>query len=137
MTYTNDDLPIMRPLETALQVVHRLQPRAFEFADPSVVDFLERDRVEKVELLAAAPLRHDESCAFEHTQVLRHRLTRHVVVIAQLRQRLPVMSVEQVQQLSTARIRQRLEDCIRIPAHSSDNMQVITCMSTMMRSVRL
>src|SRR5947209_1541733 len=46
-----------------------------------------------------------------------HRLTRHIKVFAQLRQRPPVALVQPVEQLSAAPISQRLKYCIHHASH--------------------
>jgi len=114
--------------------MQRLEPRLFEFPNPPLVDFLERHRIEKMELLPAAPLHRHEVRRFEQREVLRHSLPRHVQVLAELPQRLPVMSMQPIQQLSPTWIGQRLEQKIRV-AHCRDNMQAFACMSRAVRDL--
>ena len=114
MTYTNDDLAIVRSLEAALEIVNRFQPGSLELADPAVVDRLQRNRVEKMQLLAPAPDCDDEASRLEDIEMLGDGLARHVVVGAQVGQRLAVMRVKCIQQLAPARVGERFEDEIRI-----------------------
>lgn len=84
-----------------LEVAQCFEAGSLELADPAVVDFLQRHGVEKMQLLSPAPLYGDEVCSFEQRKVLRHTLPCHVEVLAQLAQRLPVVRVQAVQELSS------------------------------------
>src|SRR5262249_39493813 len=96
-------------LQSLLQVRQRLEARLLEFRDPALIDLLQRNWVEEVQLFAAAPDGRDQICSFQHPQVLRDSLSCHVEVLAQLIERAAVMSVQQVEQLAPAGIRQSLE----------------------------
>lgn len=87
--------------QTAFEVAQGFEPRSLEFADPAVVERLERHGVQKVQLFSPAPLHGDEVCRFEHGEVLRHAPPRHVEVLAELAERLPIVSVQAIQELST------------------------------------
>ena len=78
-----------------------------------------------MKFLAAAFLRHDEICRFQNCDVLRYRLSRHVLLLAKLAQRLAVPGTETIQQLPPHRIGKRAE--YRIHAHG-DNMQPNSCL---------
>ena len=111
--------------ETFFQIAQRLKAMAFVFADPALVDLVQRHRIEIMQLLAPAPDDGDQVCRFQQQQMLGHRLPRHVEVFAQFAQRLPVALVQFIEQLSAARIRQRFEHCI----HLRQIMQPFGCMS--------
>src|SRR5947208_2868905 len=54
------------------------KPRALIFADPALGDFVDRDGIQIVELLAPAPHRGHQIGVFQYCQVLRYRLARHI-----------------------------------------------------------
>lgn len=90
--------------ETPLQIAQRLEAVAFVFGDPALGDLVQRHRIEEMQLLASAPDRGDEVRPFEEKQMLRHRLPGHVQMRTQFRQRLSVVRVQLIQQLSAARV---------------------------------
>jgi len=99
----------------------------FEFADPALVNFLKRHRVEEVQLLAAAPVHDDEVCPFEQREVLGDALPRHGQMLAKLAQGLAVMGVQPVQELPAPWIGQRLEQQISVghaPKYASKHLHV-------------
>src|SRR5262245_28924390 len=119
--------------EFLLQVVQQAEPLAFEFPHPPLVDLVQRHRVDEMQLLPATPDRAHQIGRLEDPDVLRGRLPRHVQVIAELAQRLPVPLVQQVEQLSSCRVAQRLENLVSVhPLRSCvrDYMQAKTCMSS-------
>ena len=91
--------------ETLFQIAQRLKAMMFIFANPALVDLLQRHWIQIMQLLTSAPDCGNKVRLFEENQMLRHRLPRHVQMLAQFRQRLPVLLVQYIQQLSTARIR--------------------------------
>src|SRR5262245_57907622 len=87
-----------------------------------------------MQLLSATPDRAHQIGRLQDPDVLRSRLPRHVQVLAELAQRLPVPLVQQVEQLSACRVAQRLENLVSVhPLRSvreGNYMQVTTCMSS-------
>src|SRR4051812_15493881 len=114
MTYTNCGLLITFSFESLFQLAERGDASAIEFADPAIRNFVDRHRVEVVQLLAASPDGGDEVRALENREVLRHSLARHVEVRAEIRQRLPVLFVQAIQQRAAAGIRERSEGAIEV-----------------------
>ncbi len=83
-------------------------------------------------LLTASPQSHDEIRRFEQLEVLRHGLTSHVQVFAELAQRLPVVRLQAIEQLPAARVGERLEHLVHVRVHSPI-MQPFGCMSSLHR----
>src|SRR5215470_19253667 len=104
-----------------LELVERLEAAPLELPDPAVVDLVNRNRVEVVELLAPAPRRRDEARVFEHVEVLRHGLPRHVHPVAELGQRETVAREHAIEQLPPPRIRERFEDLVHAWARYASN----------------
>jgi len=100
--------------ETLFQIAQRLEAMAFVFANPALGDLVNRHRIQIMQLLAPAPDNRDEVCFFQQTQMLRHRLPRHVEMMAQFAESLPVALMQQVEQLSAAFICQCFEYCIHL-----------------------
>jgi hypothetical protein len=71
-----------------------------------------------VQLLAPAPLHDHQVRRLEHGEVLGHTLARHVQVPAQLGQRLAIVGVQTVHELSPPRVGQGLEQQVRV-AHET------------------
>ncbi len=101
---------MVRTFESSLELPQRLEARALELGDPSVVDFLQRNRVEEVQLLAPAPVHRDEVRRFEHGEVLGDALPGHLEVLAELTQGLPVLHVQAVEKLASPGIGECLEE---------------------------
>ena len=91
------------------QIAQRLEAMTFVFANPALVDLVQRHRIEIMQLLAPAPDDGHQVRCFQQPQVLGNRLPRHVQMLAQLRQRLTVAPVQPVEQLPTARAGQCFE----------------------------
>ena len=118
-------------LQTAFQVAQRLEARPLELANPAVVDFLQRHRVEEVQLLAPTPLHRYQIRRFEHGKVLGHTLPGHVQVLTELAQRLAVVGVQTVHELPPPRVGQCLEQQICV-AHSEEICkQTLACQGAM------
>src|SRR5262245_13055769 len=100
-------------------MVERPQARLLELRDPALVDVLQRHGVEKMELFAAAPPGCDQVGLFQHVQVLRDGLARHVEVLAQLAEVPSVARMEQVEQLPSAGVGERLEELVGVAHRSS------------------
>src|SRR5262245_11961525 len=115
------------PFKSFLQLRDRAQAGPLELPYPTVGDRVNRDRIDEMELLAALALRRQQVGLLEDAEMLRHRLAGHVESLAQLAQRLAVLASEAVQQLATARIRQRAEHSI-VVIHPP-NMQPDGCLS--------
>jgi len=82
------------------------------FADPAVVDLVNRDRVQVMQFFAAVPDNRYEIRFLQQQEVLRHRLARHGQVAAQLIQRLAAFAVQDVQQTSAAFVGEGFKHCI-------------------------
>src|SRR5262245_60621526 len=67
-----------------------------------------------MQLLSATPDRAHQIGRLQDPDVLRSRLPRHVQVLAELAQRLPVPLVQQVEQLSAGRVAQRFENLVSV-----------------------
>ena len=97
-------------LEFLFQPAQRLEPMAFVFSNPTLVDLLNRDRIEVVEFLSSMPDDNDELRLLQQCHVLGDRLTRHVQVLTQFVQRQAILFVKPVKQISAARIGKRFEN---------------------------
>lgn len=82
---------------------------ALVLADPALVDFMNRNRIQVVQFLAPAPYGDDQIRLLEQEKVLGYGLTTHVRLPAKLAQSLPVVGVEPVEQFPASGIRERLE----------------------------
>ncbi len=71
-----------------------------------------------MQLFAASPLDGDEVRGFEQCQVLRDALPRHVEVVAELAQRLPVARMQSVEELAAPGIGERFEETVICVAHA-------------------
>ena len=83
-------------------------------------------RVEVVQLLASAPHHRDQVGRLEQREVLRHRLSRHGELLAQVRERQAALAVQAIEQLAPGAIGQRFED----PVHVERYMQPNGCLSS-------
>jgi hypothetical protein len=101
---------MVRTFEASLEFAQRLEARALELGDPSVVDFLQRNRVQEVQLLAPAPLDRYEVRRFEQREVLGDALPGHLEVLAELTQGLPVVHMQAVEKLASPGIGECLEE---------------------------
>ena len=99
------------------QVSQRSEPAALELVNPAILNLIERDWIQVVQLLPAAPDDGDEIGVREQLQVLRHGLARHVHVLAQRGQRLAVIPMQLVEQTPARRIGQGFEDFVEIALH--------------------
>src|SRR5579883_3049569 len=115
VTYTNVDLAI-GSLQSFLQIGKCLEARLLELGDPALMDFLQRHRVEKVQLFPATPHGGDQIGGLQDVQVLCDSLAGHLHVFAELVQRAAVMRVQEVQKLSPARIGEGLEERVSVVA---------------------
>jgi len=105
------------------QFTQRLQVVAFIFADPALVNLVQRHRIQVMQLLAPAPDRGDQVRGLQQGQMFSHRLPGHVQMRAELPQGLPIVLVQLIQQRAPALIRQCFEHCI----HHATNMQPNGC----------
>lgn len=95
--------------EVSFEIAQRAQTMAFEFSNPALGDFIDRNGVEVMELFAPAPDGRDQICLFEYCEVFRYSLTRHIEFLTQFTQRLSAPCVKPIQQLPPARICERFE----------------------------
>ena len=98
--------------ELLLQIAESLQLRALIFADPALVDFVNGNRVEVVELFAAAPDDGNEVGLFEEVEMFGHGLAGHVEVLTKLGQGLPVGLIKDIEQFAPTGIGQGFENFI-------------------------
>jgi hypothetical protein len=98
--------------KTFFQIAQRLKAMTFVFANPPLVDLVQRHWIQIVQLLAPAPNDGHQLRFLKQKQMLRHCLARHVQMLTQLRQGLAVVLEQLIQKLSAACIRQRFEHCI-------------------------
>src|SRR5262249_42888213 len=105
--------------EVAFEVGERLEAPALVLADPALGDLVDRDGVQEVQLLAAAPQDGDEIRVFQNFQVLRDGLPGHVEMLRELSERLAVVGMELVQQEPAAGIGGRLERLVEVSCHGS------------------
>ena len=82
---------------------------ALVLADPALVNFMNRNRIQVVQFLAPAPYGDNQIRFFEQEKVLGYGLTTHSRLPAKLAQSLPVVGVEPVEQFPASGIRERLE----------------------------
>src|ERR1700730_18965718 len=115
------------PFNAPLEIAQGIQPPPLEFSNPALLDFMDRDRVQVMQLLASLPLGDDKIGSLKHTEMLCDRLPAHVQTLAELAEGLTVGLEQSVKQLPAAGIGERLEDVIHC---SHFNMQVINCMSS-------
>ena len=73
---------------------------------------MQRDGVEVMQLFAPPPDGNDQVSLLEEAKMFSYRLPAHVEVLAKFSQSLAVAPMEMVEQLSPARVGQRLENCI-------------------------
>src|SRR5258708_40123829 len=97
---------IASSFEYSLQRGERAQLAAFELSDPSFGDLVDRHGINEVELLSAEALPRNEVRFLEDRQVLGDGLAGHVQPLAQLAERLSVLAMQPIQQLSAAWIGQ-------------------------------
>jgi hypothetical protein len=98
---------------------------AFIFANPTLVDLVERHRIEVMQFFPSTPNNDDQSCLFQERKMLRHSLPGHVVTLAEFAQCLSVVLMQGIEQLSPAGVRERLKNYIH-----RFNMQLKGCMSS-------
>ena len=100
-----------------LEVAERGRPGLGVLADPPVVDEADGDRVQEVELLAAAPPGDHQAGLLELLQVLHHPEARHGKRSSSALRVWPSSPEELVEQAPPGRIGQRLEHLV----HAADN----------------
>jgi hypothetical protein len=92
--------------------------------DPTHVDFVDGDRVEVMQFLAPLFHRNDQIGFFQQNEVLGHRLTTHVMVLAEFAERQARLLAQSVEQLPAAGIGEGLEHFVFISNHTR---QYATC----------
>src|SRR4029077_20979340 len=101
-------------LEFSFQARESGDPGLRVFADPALVDEPDRDGVQEVELLPAAPARDHEIGLLQQPEVLHDAEARHGQALLERTQRLPVLLEELVEQSSPGRVAERLEHLIHV-----------------------
>src|SRR5882724_9063007 len=99
---------------------------AFILANPTLVNLVQRRRIEVMQLFTSTPNDGDEVRPLQYGQMLGHCLPGDVEMFTQLSQGLPVARPQLVEQLSTASVSQSFEHLVHLP----DNMQPKGCMSS-------
>ena len=103
------------------EVAQGRNPRLGILAHPPVVDEPDRDGVQEVQLLAPAPLGHDEAGLLEHSQVLHHAEARHRQAPLERAQCLAFLFEQLVEQPAACRVGEgpehiihavRIRDCL-------------------------
>jgi hypothetical protein len=88
------------------------QNPALVLVDPTFRDLLQGNGVEIVKLFPAAPNVDDKVRLVQQPEMLGHGLPRHIKMLAEIAQGLPVVLVEFIEQSAPAGISERLEDFI-------------------------
>src|SRR6516164_457791 len=110
-----------------LQIAEGLKPPSFKFPYPAFADFMDRDRIEVVQLLPTPSHRGDKVGVLQDRQMLADRLARHVKARAEFVQRLAIVGTQPVEQFTPARIGQRLKNRVH---PEKANMQLFGCSSS-------
>jgi hypothetical protein len=100
--------------EGLLEIVECLDAGLLEFSDPAHIDFVDGDGVEIVQFLAASFRRGDQIGLLQQIEMLGHRLTAHVMALAEFRERLAVLPAQPVEQLTPAGIGKGFEHFVFI-----------------------
>ncbi len=79
------------------------------FVDPPVVHQTNRYGIQEVAFFPTETLRGDETCSFQQAQMLHHADSRHVDVRFEFAQGATVPLEQQVEQVATRRVGERLE----------------------------
>ena len=95
------------------------------FSDWIIGDLVDGCDVEEVQLLAAVAHGGDEIGRFENGEMLTDGLPGHVQARAQLAKVLSTAVLQAVEQLTAARVGQRLEDFVHFGAASADQPQLL------------
>jgi hypothetical protein len=103
----------------------RVESGTFELVDPPFLHRVQRNGVEVVQLLAAAPDGAHQVRRDEQVQVLRRRLAGHRQRTAQLAQRLPVPLVQPVEQEAPGGVGQGLEHGVQVIGHGVHHAGII------------
>jgi hypothetical protein len=98
--------------EVRFQFFERTKTPMFEFLDPTIGDFKNRQGVQKVQFFPAVLAGRDEVCVLKNREMLGDGLTRHVVSFAKLAESLSVPLVQAVEQPTPYRVSKRFEDVV-------------------------
>jgi len=93
---------------------------ALELLEPALRDFIDRYRIDEVQLFAALPLPGDKICLLKNRQVFGNGLACHVEPLAKLGQRLAIPPVQPVEQVPAACISQSMEHSVVIFGHNTE-----------------
>src|SRR5262245_63661951 len=88
-----------------------------------------RNRVQKVQLLATRSTREDETRSLQHLQVLHHAETRHLFqLVLKFQERASIPREQQIKQEASCRVGKSFEDLVVI-AHPEKIIgdQMVTC----------
>src|SRR5579863_4660109 len=96
-------------LQSGLEAAQRSGPRFCVLAHPSVMDEADGDRVQEVELFAAATFSDNETSLFELLEVLHDAKARHREALLERTQGLPVLTEQFVEKLPSGRIGESFE----------------------------
>src|SRR5947207_544835 len=79
---------------------------------PTLGNLLQRNGVDVMKFLTAAPKVDDQICLVEQAEMFAYRLATHVEVLAKLVQGLAIFLMQSVEQKASARIGQGFEDSV-------------------------
>ena len=99
---------MLSDLQPSLELRERPQLMALELADPAFIHLLDGDRVEVMQLVTSTPNCRQQIAGLQQQQVLRHRLARHVQMLAEFPESLAIALMQQIQQAPAVRIGERL-----------------------------
>jgi hypothetical protein len=102
-------LGVFLVFEVFLQIAEDLEARALKFADPALVNLMERDGIEVMQFLATMPDSGDEVGLFKDHEVLGDGLAGHVEVFAEIAESAAIVPVEDIEQLSPTGVGERFE----------------------------
>ena len=118
--------------QALLKLAQSQRNMAWILVDPTLRNLLQRNWVEVMKFLTAAPKVDDQICLVEQAEMFAYCLATHVEVLAKLVQGLAIFLMQSVEQKASARIGQGFEDSV----HSGDYvMQPNGCMSMILPAI--
>ena len=75
---------------------------ALVLGNPALRDLIDRDWIEVMQFFPSSPNRDDQVGLLQNLQMLGHRLPRHVHLLAQIPERLPVALVQAIEKQPAA-----------------------------------
>ena len=118
--------------QALLKLAQSQRNMAWILVDPTLGNLLQRNGVDVMKFLTAAPKVDDQICLVEQAEMFAYCLATHVEVLAKLVQGLAIFLMQSVEQKASARIGQGFEDSV----HSGDYvMQPNGCMSMILPAI--